>query len=275
MYINFSEQLAIDFDLEVEYFLRNLVYWLCFNAAKDNPEHRNLREGLYWSYNSYSEYAKLIPVLTQKQIRTVAARAIKGGLLQVNNFNHKKYDNTNWYTLTEKGWTYFDREARKLYPHWFVDINKPEPELNTSAQMGRHLCPNGQTYTNTSTSLRENTTNSSSNSKSKEKNLNLMRDMIEVYREEFPNNPQPHPRVVATSLQKTLQTLIKKWPELDPDGKPLTRVTFQRYLNLLRTTAPKFSLGEYETHNGNRKKNSLETFARWNTVVKFLENQYS
>lgn len=103
----------------------------------------------------------------------------------------------------------------------------------------------------------------------------LLRLLIDCYRREFPDNPQPHARVISTSLQKTLQTLIKRWPELDPNGNPLTPELFGRYLHLLRTTAPKFSLSEYVTESGNRKKNGLETFARWNTVVKFMENQYS
>ncbi len=271
MYVNFSEQLAIDFDLEVEYFLRNLVYWLSFNAAKDNPDQRNLRDGLYWSYNSYPEYAKLIPVLTQKQIRTVTGRAIKGGLLQVNNFNHKKYDNTNWYTLTVKGWKYFEQEAKKLYPDWFADNDKPEPELNTPAQTGRDPCPNGQTYTNTSTSLRENTTTSSSKSKSEE----LMRGMIDIYREIFPNNPQPHERLISTTLQKTLQTLIKRWPEADPNGNALDLPAFRRYLQFIHDTAPQFSLAFWENKNGKMKKNDLVTFSRWNTLVQLLEGKYS
>lgn len=272
MHVNFSEQLAIDFDLEVEYFLRNLVYWVCFNAAKDNPDNRNLREGLYWSYNSYPEYAKLIPVLTQKQIRTVTGRAIKAGLLQVNNFNHKKYDNTNWYTLTVKGWGYFEREAKKLYPHWFADTDKTAPELHTPAQMGRDPCPNGQTYTNTSTSLRKNnTTTSNSNSQT----IELMKGMIEVYREEFPNNPQPHPKVISTSLEKVLRGLIKRWPEAAPDNTPISTQAFRNYLQYLKSNCPQFALGEWENVNGKRKKNGLETFARWNTFVKCLEGAYS
>lgn len=137
MHVNFSEQLAIDFDLEVEYFLRNVAVWLCINASKDNPEYRNLREGEYWSYNSYPEYAKLIPVFSKKQIRTITSRAVKGGLLKISNFNKKKYDNTNWYTLTEKGWTYFTREAEKLYPDWFVNSGNADSHLDTPAQMGR------------------------------------------------------------------------------------------------------------------------------------------
>lgn len=103
----------------------------------------------------------------------------------------------------------------------------------------------------------------------------LLWELVAVYRKVFPDNPQPHKRVISTSLQRTLATLVKRWPELDPEGKVLTVDAFERYLSLLKTTAPKFSLGEYVTDQGNRKKNNLETFARWNTVVKFLENAYS
>lgn len=105
--------------------------------------------------------------------------------------------------------------------------------------------------------------------------IDFLHGLINIYREEFPNNPQPHERVISTSLHKTLTSLVKRWPELDPDGSPLTLDMFRRYLTALKTLAPKFSLGEYETPSGNRKKNNLETFTRWNTVVKFLENQYS
>lgn len=136
MQINFSEQLAIDFDLEVEYFLRNIVGWIVYNAAKDNPKNRNFHENQYWTHNSYPEYAKLIPVFSKKQIRTVSSRAIKGGLLKIGHFNKKKYDNTNWYTLTIKGWNYFEKEAKKLYPEWFDDHRKIDGDLNTPAQMG-------------------------------------------------------------------------------------------------------------------------------------------
>lgn len=101
------------------------------------------------------------------------------------------------------------------------------------------------------------------------------RELIEIYREEFPNNPQTHKTLISTSLEKVLKTLIKRWPEIDPEGKPLTLYAFRMYMSFLKSNAPKFSLGEYWTQAGNRKKNGLETFARWNTVVKFLEGQYS
>lgn len=266
MYVNFSEQLAIDFDLEVEYFLRNLVYWLCFNAAKDNPENRNLREGLYWSYNSYPEYAKLIPVLTQKQIRTVAGRAIKGGLLQVNNFNHKKYDNTNWYTLTVKGWEYFEREAKKLYPHWFADINKPDEELNTPAQTGRDPCPNGQTYTNTSTSLSSINTTTSDNSKIS------YQEVVDAYHEVLPGSPKI--KVIGNELMKQIRSMVKLWPKYQKDGKSFSIESFKDYLNYVKNHYNWF-IQPYVTENGKKKQNNLTNFTREKNLVRIVNGEFS
>ncbi len=103
----------------------------------------------------------------------------------------------------------------------------------------------------------------------------ILKEMIEAYRETFPDNPQPHPKVISTSLEKTMLTLIKRWPEIEPNGNPLTADGFTRYLAMLKLDAPKFSLGTYLTQDGARKKNNLETFCRWNTVVKYFEGAYS
>ena len=108
-----------------------------------------------------------------------------------------------------------------------------------------------------------------------EKQKGLMLELINVYREVFPNNPQPHKTLISTSLQKTLQTLIKRWPDADPAGHAISSEAFRRYLVALKASAPNFSLNEYETRDGNKKKNGMETFCRWNTFVKFLERQYS
>ena len=58
MITNINEQLWIDFDLEVEFFLRTLVGWIIYNSRKDNPEHRNFHNGKYWSFNSYPEFSR-------------------------------------------------------------------------------------------------------------------------------------------------------------------------------------------------------------------------
>jgi hypothetical protein len=260
MITNFSEQLAsILQEVDVPVFIENLAYWIRKNAANEKHFH----EGRYWSYNSYPAFSKLYPFWSEQTIRRIIKRATAAGLLLIGNFNKKKYDNTNWYTLTDK--------ALAFYPalHGLI-LHTPVENDSTPVEIDRPIPkPLPSSSNNTIT------TTSDSKSKSKAKPQELMRGMIDVYRETFPNNPQPHPRLIATSLQKTLQTLIKRWPEADPNKQPLDIEAFQRYMTALRQLAPKFSLGEYTTADGNKKKNNMETFCRWNTLVKFLENQYS
>jgi hypothetical protein len=264
MNLNLNEQLLRDTkDAHICIFIANLASWLRYNAAKENPSDRNYFEGRYWSYNTIKDFVNYFNFWSIKNIRTIIKHCEDEGLILISTFNRKKYDQTLWYTLTDK--------ALEYYPVLKELFCTALPEVaNGNAGSGKPI-PENTTHCSNNTI----TTNSSSTSKSKEKNVNIYRELIDVYRTEFPNNPQPHPKVISTSLQKTLQTLVKRWHELDPESKPLTPDTFRRYLMALKSLAPKFSLGEYETPNGNRKKNSLETFARWNTVVKFLENQYS
>ena len=265
MNLTINEQLMNDTkDANLCIFIANLSTWIKFNASKKDPEERNFHEGRYWSYNTIQDFVKYFGFWSTKNIRTIIANCIKLDLITTNTFNKKKYDNTIWYSLTDKGLSYYP-VLRDLI-------------LNRLADSGKSLADSGNAIPEELNSLSSNntiTTTSSSNSKSKTKPKELMQEMIQAYREIFPDNPQPHPRTIATSLQKTLQTLIKRWPEADPDKKPFDIAGFKRYLNGLRTFAPKFSLGEYETKDGNKKKNNMETFCRWNTFVKFLEDQYS
>jgi len=108
----------------------------------------------------------------------------------------------------------------------------------------------------------------------KDSKPSLLREMIDIYREIFPDNPQPHKTAISTNLEKTLRTLIKRWPEV-AHGEAFTLEYFRRYLRGLKELAPKFSLKSYTTEDGREKKNDLLTFCRWNTVVSFSEDRYS
>ncbi len=171
--------------------------------------------------------------------------------------------------------------ARHLY-HFKPEL-APKPVLISPSEEPVHMVDGGVHTVDTlfiNSSHEIPTTSNSQDSKPKLSRKEpshppILKEMIEAYRETFPDNPQPHPKVISTSLEKTLQTFIKRWPEHDPEGKAMTLDSFRRYMVGLKTFAPKFSLGAYVTPEGNRKKNSLETFCRWNTLVKFLENSYT
>lgn len=258
MNLTLNEQLMRDTgDAHICIFIANLATWLRFNASKTDPDQRNYHENRYWSYNSHADFVKYFGFWSTRQMRTIIKNCIDEGLILTNTFNKKKYDNTTWYSLTDKGLEY--------YPV-LRDIT-----LNTLVENDKTLVENDNAIPENTTHSNNIITTSSSNSKSKE----LMKNMIDVYREVFPNNPQPHPKLISTTLQKTLQTLIKRWPEADPKGNPLDIAAFRRYLEHLKLSAPQFALGEWENANGRKKKNNLETFARWNTLVKCLEGAYS
>lgn len=260
MITNFDEQLAIDFDVESAIFIQSLAQWTRRNAAN----HHNFHEGRYWSYNTYEALVKLFPYWSKKQIERLTAKCVNHGLMVKGNFNQKRYDKTNWFAMTDKALAYFPFLAKLIASEPSPEIGSPSPEIGSAI-------PENTTTSSNNTI----TTNSNSTSKSKAKPDELMRELIQVYREEFPNNPQPHQTLISTSLEKVLRTLIKRWPEADPHKNALTAESFRLYMRGLKNLSPKFSLGEYVTKDGNKKKNNMETFCRWNTFVKFLEDQYS
>ena len=255
MIANVNEQLWIDFGLDTAVFLDTLAYWIKKNAA--NKKH--FYDGRYWSYNSYPAFTKMFPGWSIETIRRIIRNCIKNELIVIGNYNKKTYDNTNWYSLTDKAIQYYPAMSGLLLDTP-VDSNIPPVETNRPIPKDLNSLGSNINITTTSSKLKVN---------------ELMRELIEVYRQEFPNNPQPHKTLLSTSLEKVLRTLIKRWPEADPHKQAITPESFRRYMLGLKQLSPKFALGEYETPSGTRKKNGLETFARWNTFVKFLENQYS
>lgn len=266
MLANVNEQLWIDYDLDTAIFLDTIAFWIKKNAANKQP--RNFQDGRYWTYNSATAYEKIFPGWKRETIRRIIRNCVKNDLLIVGNYNKKGYDRTNWYTLTDKALQYYPLLAKLM--HVIPDNLDPDSLVGSNPP----LVDSNQAIPTLLPSSSNNTITTSKRSSSKSQSLEFMWALIAVYAKIFPNNPQPHPRALSTNLHKTLQTLIKRWPELS-NGEKLDIEAFERYLTLLRDTAPRFSLGEYTTTGGNIKKNSMETFCRWNTIVKFLENQYS
>lgn len=270
MNLTINEQLMHDTkDANLCIFISNLAGWIRTNASKMHVclEKRNFREGRYWSYNSMDGLVKYFGFWSTKNLRTIIKNCIDKGLVITNNFNKKKYDKTCWYALTDKALEYYPLLKEKILETVYIPLDTDLPQTaNGIAVNGKAIPKNINSYSNI---------NITTNSDSKSKSTKLMREMIDVYREIFPDNPQPHQKLISTTLQKTLQTLIKRWPEADPLGKPLDILAFRRYLKHLKISCPKFALNEYETSNGRRKKNDLETFSRWNTLVKCLEGSYS
>jgi hypothetical protein len=70
--------------------------WIRTNRSKN----RNLKDGMYWTYNSIKSWQEDVPHLTQKNIRVALDRLCENGYIEkvVGKYNKNGYDRTTWYT---------------------------------------------------------------------------------------------------------------------------------------------------------------------------------
>ena len=103
-------------------------------------------------------------------------------------------------------------------------------------------------------------------------------ELVDVYKQEFPNNPHPSLSPVTNCYFRSLLNLIrdfKKAWKADNDTE-LTEATFRGYLLFLQQQAPQFALGEYvHARSGVKMKNGLPTFLKVEHYVKFFNGEYS
>lgn len=78
--------------------LDRITGWIVYNKANAKNQH----EGRTWTYNSVKSWAKLLPYLTLKQIRSALDDLRAAGLLMKGNFNANTYDRTCWYALPDE-----------------------------------------------------------------------------------------------------------------------------------------------------------------------------
>lgn len=241
MLTNFCEQLATDLkEIEVPVFIENLAYWIRKNAANEKHFHENR----YWSYNSYPAFAKLYPFWSVQTIRRIIKRAVKYGLLIIGNFNKKSFDNTNWYTLTDKALSYFPA-LHGLILNTPVENDRPPVEIDR---------PIPKALTTSS-------------------NINItISDIVETYHEELPELPKT--KVVDSKLKGQLTKMVKSWPRYQKEGKEFTIQSFRDYLLLIKQHYSWF-LKPYKTESGNETKCNLRKITREINIAKFVNGEFS
>lgn len=101
---SFDILIAKKYGVECAIFLNNMAYWIQKNSAN----HRNFKNGKFWTFNSHKAFGILFPYWTRQNIRTIIDKCIKKDLICRDNFNENPYDKTNWYSFTEKGLSLFN-----------------------------------------------------------------------------------------------------------------------------------------------------------------------
>lgn len=93
----FDHNDAIQYGVDSAILLFHLRYWVSKNQAND----KNYRDGMYWTYNSTSAFAKLFPFWTARKIGRILSKLEADGVIVSANYNSKKYDRTKWFTVLD------------------------------------------------------------------------------------------------------------------------------------------------------------------------------
>lgn len=250
MIANVTEQLWIDFGLDIAVFLDTLAYWVKKNAA--NQKH--FYDGRYWSYNSYPAFTKMFPGWKIETIRRIIRNCVKHELIIIGNYNKKSYDNTNWYALTDKAMQYYpamtglllDTPVDSNRPP--VDSNRPIPKLQSTSNINI-----------TTSDVEESVTVKT-------------QDVVDAYHETLPDSPKI--KVCGNELTKQVKSMIKNWPKYQKDGKSFSIHSFKDYLLYIKRHYSWF-LQPYPTESGKIKRNNLTNITREKNIVRIVNGEFS
>lgn len=117
-YLILNKTAALKYGINVSIILNDFAYW--DNINKSNKSEHHNRDGKYWIYYSckaLAEHLGMIDpetgefeyVVTPRQVQTALDKMIAEGLIVVaeKNYNRSKFDQTKWYSITEKGLSFF------------------------------------------------------------------------------------------------------------------------------------------------------------------------
>ena len=96
----FDTDIACKYGIEAAILLQNIYFWTDKNRANDKHFH----DGHFWTYNSVKAYKELFSYMSESTIRRALKKLEDDGVILTGNYNQVKYDHTNWYAITSKGY---------------------------------------------------------------------------------------------------------------------------------------------------------------------------
>lgn len=88
-------KLATMIGLNESIILQQVHYWNKINKNANN----NLKDGYYWTFNSYEQWKEQFPFWSSKTIQRTISNLENMKLLKVGNYNKLKIDRTKWYRI--------------------------------------------------------------------------------------------------------------------------------------------------------------------------------
>lgn len=151
---------GFDAALALSYF----TYWHFYKKK----EHRDFKEGLYWTYVSVAELLKTYTCSTRAKMRAALQQLVEDGALYETSFTKQTGDKTKWYALNENN-VFIAAYLRNVNTKWknrrelnvennqpigenrqsYGGNNQPIGEINQSLGENRQSIPNNNTNNNT------------------------------------------------------------------------------------------------------------------------------
>lgn len=95
---SFETEIAAEVGIPAAIVLHHIVYWCKRNEETGN----NFRDGRYWMFDTQVKIAKAIPYLSLPTIKRALSALVQAELILVGKFNRVAFDNTCWYSPSDK-----------------------------------------------------------------------------------------------------------------------------------------------------------------------------
>lgn len=98
---HFDINVAKKYGVNQAIILNHLQFWIEKNQANE----KHFYDGYYWTYSSTKALTKIFPYFTEKQIKYSLSKLVDFGLIIKGNYNKSPYDKTNWFAITNEGFS--------------------------------------------------------------------------------------------------------------------------------------------------------------------------
>ena len=99
MNFTFDGDIAKEYGIAEAILFYNIAFWEKQNRLNNN----NCFEGKYWTYNTLKAYAGLFYFISEATIKRALKHLKDEGLILAGNFDDDRFNHTNYYTVSDKG----------------------------------------------------------------------------------------------------------------------------------------------------------------------------
>lgn len=118
-----------------------VLHTITFFVLKNKKDNRNKHNGKFWTFNTYADWAELMPFFTEHQVKNALNKLRTHGAIVVDKYNRKGYDKTNWYSVSNE---VLQDAEKQIY--WQNRIKKSSDKNTRASDKITRPIPDKETY---------------------------------------------------------------------------------------------------------------------------------